>query len=250
MADPASRLQTELLERLVHSTDESEMRAAAANPNLTEDLALALLKRRDLPSGVLQDLSRNTETLKLRSVLMAMICHPRTPRHVSLPASRMLHTFELLTVALQPAVPADLKVAIEQSIIDRLENMSLGERISLAKRGSTRIAERLLRDPELTVVELALVNSHLTEACVVRTLMIDEEIDERFVKLVANHAKWSLRTDVRSALLRNPKTPMGVALTIVHALPADIARESLFHSNLPTSVKTYLMAEIQHRARD
>lgn len=250
MADPPARQQIELLEQLVHSTDENELRAAAANPNLTEDLAMALLKRRDLPASVLQDLAKNTEALKLRSVLMAMICHPRTPRFISLPASRTLHTFELLTVALQPAVPADVKIAIEQSIMDRLENMSLGERISLAKRGSTRIAEALLRDPELTVIELALVNSHLVEACVIRTLMMDEEVDERFVQLVAKHPKWSLRTDVRAALLRNPKTPMGVALNIVHALPADIARDALFQSNLPTSVKAYLMAEIQHRTRD
>jgi hypothetical protein len=250
MADSATRQEMELLEQLVHSTDEGELRAAAANPHLTEDLAMALLKRGDLPASVLQDLARNTEVLKLRAVLMAIICHPRTPRFVSLPASRRLHTFELLTVALQPAVPSDVKVAIEQSIMDRLENMSLGERISLAKRGSTRIAEALLRDPEQNVIELALLNSHLTEACVVRALMIDEEVDERFVRLVANHPKWSLRTDVRSVLLRNPKTPMGVALNIVHALPADMARDALLNSNLPTSVKTYLMAEIQHRARD
>lgn len=247
MAD--TRQQLELLEALIHSTDENELRAAAANPHLTVDLAMALLKRRDLPASVLQDLAKNSEAMKLRSVLMALICHPRTPRFVSLPASRTLHTFELLTVALQPAVPTDVKMAIEQSIMDRLENMSLGERISLAKRGSTRIAERLLRDPELTVIELALLNSHLVEACVVRTLMIDEEVDERFVQLVANHPKWSLRTDVRAALLRNPKTPMGVAITIVHALPADMAREALYQSNLPTSVKTYLLAEIQNRGR-
>ncbi len=95
MADPAARQQIELLEQLVHSTDENELRAAAANPNLTEDLAMALLKRRDLPASVLQDLAKNTEALKLRSVLMAMICHPRTPRFISLPASRTLHTFEL-----------------------------------------------------------------------------------------------------------------------------------------------------------
>jgi hypothetical protein len=250
MSDPPTGPQQDLLERLIHSSDEGELRAAAANPNLTEDLAHALLKRRDLPASVLQDLAKNTEALKTRSILVGLVCHPRTPRFVSLPASRTLHTFELLNVALQPAVPVDVKLAIEQSIIDRLENMSLGERITLAKRGSTRIAEKLLRDPEQNVIELALVNSHLTEACVVRTLMIDEEVDERLVQLVANHAKWSLRTDVRSALLRNPKTPMGVALNIVHALPADIARDALFHSNLPTSVKAYLMAEIQHRTRE
>ena len=249
MAEAASRQQLEMLERLIHSTDEADLRAAAANPHLNEDLALALLKRRDISSNVLQDLAKNTEALKTRSILVALVCHPRTPRFISLPASRTLHTFEMMNVALQPAVPTDLKIAVEQGIIDRLENMSLGERITLAKRGSTRIAERLLRDPELQVIQLALVNPHLTEACVVRTLMIEDEVDERFVKLVAEHPKWSLRTDVRAALLRNPKTPMGTAINIVHKLPVDVAREALKNSNLPTSVKNYLMIEVQNRAR-
>jgi hypothetical protein len=43
---------------------------------------------------------------------------------------------------------------------------------------------------------------------------------------------------------------MAVALQIVHSIPADIARDALFNSNLPNSVKAYLMAEIQHRNRD
>jgi hypothetical protein len=70
-----------------------------------------------------------------------------------------------------------------------------------------------------------------------------------FVELIAGHPKWSLRIDVRCALLRNPKTPMSMAIHFAQSLPADVARDALFHSNLPASVKTYLMAEIQRRQR-
>ncbi len=244
MADPG---RTKELERLVHSQDVAELRAAVGSLHLTKELALALLKRRDLPAPVLQDLAKNGPLLKDHSVLIALICHPRTPKFVSLPASKSLHTFELLQVALQPAVPADVKMAIEQAIIDRLENMSLGERITLAKRGSRKIAERLLSDAEQAVVDLALANGHLTEACVVRTLMLSEEVDEQFVKKVAEHRKWSLRTDVRAALLRNPKTPMAVAIRLVQALPADVAREALVNSNVPENVRAYLLKEVEAR---
>jgi hypothetical protein len=250
MSSPEIEQRIESLERLIHSHDGDELRAAAGNPQLTEELALALLKRHDLSAGVLQDLSKNSEVLKSRKVLVAMICHPRTPRFVSLPVLRSLFTFELLTVALQPAVPADLKMAIEQTIVEKIANMSLGERITLAKRGSKRVAERLLCDPDRSVVELALANPYLTEAGVVHTLMKGSEVDVRFVELVATHPKWSLRLDVRCALLRNPKTPMAVALKIVHSIPADVARDALYHSNLSANVKTYLMSEIQNRPRD
>lgn len=239
----------ERLEKLIHSHAEDDLCAAAENPHMNEDLAKALLARRDLSGKVLQELAKNQAILKSRPVLVGLVSHPRTPRFVSLPMARSLYTFELMTVALQPAVPADVKIAIEQVIIDRLEKVSLGEKLTLAKRGSTRVAERLLIDPDSRVVELALNNPFLTEACIIRTLMRDP-VDPRFVEKVARHSKWSLRTDVRCALLRNPNTPMAAALQFAQSLPADVARDALFNSNLPHSVKTYLMVEIQHRLRD
>ena len=239
----------ERLEKLIHSHAEDDLCAAAENPHLNEDLAKALLQRRDLTQKMLQELAKNHAILKSRPVLVALVSHPKTPRFVSLPMARSLYTFELMTVALQPAVPADVKIAIEQIIVDRLEKLSLGERITLAKRGSTRVAERLLRDPDPRVVDLAMDNPYLTEACIIRTLM-REEIDPRFVEKMARHRKWSLRTDVRCALLRNPNTPMAAALQFAQTLPADVARDALFNSNLPRSVKTYLLIEVQNRMRE
>ena len=245
----AQEQHLERLEKLIHSQAEEDLCAAAENPHLNEDLAKALLQRRDLSPKVLQDLAKNTALLKLRPVLVGLVSHPKTPRFISLPMARSLHTFELMSVALQPAVPADVKIALEQLIIDRLEKLSLGERMTLAKRGSMRVAERLLIDADSGVVDLAMNNPFLTEACVIRTLMRDE-LEPRFVNTVARHPKWSLRNDVRCALLRNPNTPMTAALQYARSLPADVARDALFHSNLPHSVKTYLLMEIQHRVRE
>lgn len=244
-----AQVHQERLEKLIHSHTEEDLCAAAENPYLNEDLACALLQRRDLSAKVLQELAKNQSILKSRPVLVALVSHPKTPRFVSLPMARSLHTFELMNVALQPAVPADVKIAIDQIVADRLEKLSLGERITLAKRGSMRIAERLLMDPDPRVLELAMDNPYLTEACIIRTLM-REELDPRFVERVARHRKWSLRTDVRCALLRNPNTPMGAALQFAQTLPADVARDALFNSNLPHSVKTYLLIEVQNRLRE
>lgn len=246
MSGPAPGLH---LEQLIHSTSPDDLQRAVTSSALTEDLALALLKRRDLPAPILQELARNSVVTKHHSVLIGLITHAKTPRFVSLPLVRQLHTFEMLNVATSPATPPDVKMAVEQAILDRLEQLSLGERITLAKRGSTRIAERLLRDPELKVVELALQNPYLTEACIVRTLMSEDPPEVTFVEKIAHHPKWSLRTDIRCALLRNLNTPLAVALHLAQTLPADVARDALFHSNLPHNIKTYLMSEIQHRPR-
>lgn len=247
-AQRATERQLHALDRLIHSHAEDDMLTAASNPNLTEDLARALLSRHDLPGSVLQALAKNGVVAKHRSVLVALVGHPHTPRFVALPMARSLFPFELMNVALQPGVPADLKVVLEQMLIDKLETMSLGERISLAKRGSTRVAEALLSDKEMRVVETAMTNPYLTEACIVHVLM-REDVPPRFVELVAHHAKWGLRNDIRYALLRNPNTPLAMALRFAQTLPADVARDALHNSNLPNNVKAYLMAEVQNRLR-
>ena len=47
-----------------------------------------------------------------------------------------------------PVVPTDIKMAAEDSLINRLERLAQGERLTLARRASGRIAAELLFDSE------------------------------------------------------------------------------------------------------
>jgi hypothetical protein len=124
----------------------ADLLRVAADPALTEDLALALLKRADLPAEVLELLAKNANALKSRKVKLALASHPRTPRHVSVPLARQFYTFDLMKVALSPAVPADVKVAVDDVLISRLKTVTIGERLTLARRASGRVAAALLLD--------------------------------------------------------------------------------------------------------
>ena len=122
------------LEEAIHSASAEVLKAAAADSALDEDLALALLKRSDLPAEVLEQISKNAAVVNSRKVKLALLVHARTPRHVSLAFLRKLFTFDLMKVALTPVVAGDIKAAAEETLIRRLESLSLGERISLARR--------------------------------------------------------------------------------------------------------------------
>jgi hypothetical protein len=189
----------------VRSTSHEVMAEAASDPALTEDLALALLKQSDLPSQVLDRLSRNGGVMKSRKVKLALVEHLRTPRHISVPLVRHLFTFDLMRVALTPVVPADIKMVAEESLINRLERLSQGERLSLAHRASGRVAATLLIDREPRVIHAALENSRLTESAVIKVLM-RRDAPEAFVRAVCHHSKWSPRREIRVALLHNGKT--------------------------------------------
>ena len=176
-------------------------------PELSEDQALALLQRPEVTGEALVSLARNPGTTKSRKVRLALTIHPRTPRHVSLPMLRRLFTFDLMRVALTPTVAADIKRAAEDQLLNRLESLSMGKKISLARRASGRVAAALLRDPEPRIVATALENPHLTEAHVVTALTKPDASASLFV-IVSAHPKWSLRREVQIALLRSGNTPI------------------------------------------
>src|SRR5713101_6041602 len=196
----------------------------AAASELSEDQALGLLKRADVTASSLAQLGRNPSVTNSHKVLLALATHHRTPRHITIPLLRRLFTFDLMQVALAPTVAADVKRAAEEQILNRTESLSSGERISLARRASGRVAAALLLDTEVRVISTALDNSHLVEASVVTVLMKHNAPESLFV-LVSGHPKWSLRGEVHVAMLRNDKTPLERAVEFAGNFSADFLRE-------------------------
>jgi hypothetical protein len=220
--------------------------ASAADASLSEDAALALLRRPDLSADARERLAKNGSVRKHRKVKLALVEHPKTPRHVSLPLVRQLYIFDLVQVALTPVVPTDVKMAAAEALCNRMETISSGEKLTLAHRASGRVAGELLLDAELRVVRAALQNSHLTEASIVRALL-RPEATTALVEQVAHHPQWSLRREVRVALLRNEKTPMARAVEFARSLSVAQLRAILPGSRLPENVKAFLLADLEKR---
>jgi len=213
---------------------------ATSEPVLNEDLALSLLKRTDLPVELIEKLSKNSAIMKSRKVKRAVVAHPRSPRHVSVSILRQLFTFDLMQIALLPTLAGDLRVAAEESLIRRLEAITPGEKLSLARRASGRVAGMLLLDPDPRIVRAALENPRMTEVLLSRALT-RTGVSPALVLAVCSHAKWSLRREIRVALLRNEKTPLGYALEFARTFPVRVLKEILEGSRLPQDVKGQLL---------
>jgi hypothetical protein len=245
----------------------AELVRAAGDPELTEDLALALLKRSDLPAEALERLAKNVNVVSSRKVKIAVASHPHTPRHVSVPLSRQFYTFDLMKVALSPSVPADVKVAIDTVLISRLSAVTAGERLTLARRASGRVAAMLLTDitgrngktaihevaggkmknsetvaRETRVMRVALDNPRLTESLVIKAIL-RLDASEALISVVAQHEKWSLREEIRAALLRTEYLSLARALEFIQGIPMAALQEVLGSSRLPLKFKEHLLRE-------
>jgi hypothetical protein len=221
----------------------STLHAAAADPALTEDLILAQLKT-DLAAEEIAQISTNSVVTKSRKVRLALAAHPHTPRRLVLRLIRELYTFDLMHFALLPAAAADLKRIADDILVSRLASVSLGERISLARRCSGNVAAALLLDKASRVWQTALENSRLGEAAIVKALQ-RPGATPAFVGAVCHHQKWSLRPEVRIALLRNPHTPLARALEFARRLPPPQLRDILHTSRLPEKIKGYLRKNLE-----
>jgi hypothetical protein len=248
-----------------------ELVRTAGDPELSEDLALALLKHAELSAEVLEILAKNGNALKSRKVKIALVSHARTPRHVSVPLARQLYTFEMMKVALSAMVPADVKVAVDDLLISRLNTVTVGERLTLARRGSGRVAAALLTGvesgsgktkkvdsaeaaagksrkgagadtPELRVMRTALENPRLTEAMLTNAVL-GSGASVALVQAVARHEKWSLRKEIRAALLRTEHLSLARALEFGSEIPMGLRREILASSRLPEKIKEQLLRE-------
>ncbi|HZU42363.1 MAG TPA: hypothetical protein VE994_06800 [Terriglobales bacterium] len=236
-----------MAEELMGEMSGDNLRSVATNPGLTEDLALLLLNRSDLPAAVLDELARNPSAMQSHRVRSRVACHPHTPRHLAINVIRQLYTFELMQVALAPTALPEVIIAAEQAILMRLDKIAAGERITLGHRGSTRIAGALLLDGDPRVIEAALDNGRLTEDFVLKAIM-SPKASPVLLELVSHHAKWSLRADLREALLRNEKLPVARALELAKLMPVRTLREILHDARLRENVRTFLEKEVQKRS--
>lgn len=243
LADSLSRKAALPLEEAVHSTIREDLLRVASDPTLTADLALALLQRADLPGEVIEELSKNRTLLKLRKVKIALASHAQAPRHVSVPLIRQLYTFDLMKVALLPVVPADVKRTAEETLLGRLKTITFGERLTLARQASGRIAGVLL-DGEERIMCAALENVRLTEASIVQAVL-KPEASSALIQAVAQHAKWSRRKDVQVALLRTEYLSLARAMAFARGISPERLREILQSSRLSTRIKNQLLRESQ-----
>jgi len=243
----AGRSETILSDAPPDRTDANSSLGFDPTPALNEELALALLERRDLPPETLEQLGQDPAALKSRKVCFALAAHPRTPRHLALRLLRHFHTADLMQFGLRPSVAADLKHFAAEQLVARLPSVTLGERLMLARRASQTVAAALLLDKEAKVAHTALDNARLTEAGVVRALM-RPNASSVFVEAVCHHAKWSLRREIRLALLRSPHTPLARALEFARKLPPPILRDVLHTSRLPEKIKAYLRENLKQRS--
>ncbi|MGB2664069.1 MAG: hypothetical protein WAK48_08710 [Candidatus Acidiferrum sp.] len=245
----AARARTatgEDLNALIYHPVPAVLMALLDNPAFDETKLTLLLSRKDLPTEILEEIGRRKAFLKSYAVKKSLVLHPRTPRLVVLRLLKDLYLMDLVQFTLSPAVSEELKRYAQEQIVARLPQMPLGQKITLARRGPSRVAGALVADGHAQVMPIALENPYLTEAQVLKALA-REKVPVAVVQALANHRKWSQCYNVRLAIVRNSSTPISIILGFLPQLTVNDLRVLAEPGVVAENLRKYLLAEVRRR---
>lgn len=202
---------------------------------LTEEEALFVLANRNCTSQICQLIAQNQKLTSYYTVRARLVSHRATPQAQALKFVRHLYWSDLLRYSTNVLIPASVRRAIDRQLAGRLEQLTLGERISSARSCSTELIRLIMFDPHPRVFRALLSNPRLREDDLV-VLIASERASAEQLNMIAADRKWAFRYSIRRSLVLNPTTPRAVAASqLRHLRQSDL---DLLMKNPQTS--TYL----------
>lgn len=218
------------------------LRAALRNPALDEAHLLALLRHTGLHPDLFTLLHQQHEPPAGNyQVLLALVQHAETPAHIVSTLLPRLYLFDLLKICCMPGVPPDQKTAAERAIIQRVPTQPLGNKLTLARRGTAAIAEALLKEGQPQVVAACLDNPHLKEGALHQFINSAAATAET-ISQIARHNRWQHRPELQQAILKNPRTPAIWFTLFLPRLPRSVIKNLALSPRL-TPQQKLLVAE-------
>ncbi len=247
-ADKARAASAHELDHILHERSREIVEAVLENPALEERHLLVLLSRKGLEREFVVRIAQNRAWMRSYRMKAAVVKHPRTPRHIALPFLKYIYLFDLLAIAKTPGTAPDLKRLAEDSILSQLGSIALGQKLSLARQGSNRIAKGLLDDKERRVIEAALANPAMTDLAVAEALLM-EKSGPALTDAAIEHPLWRARLPVKLALVRSRHLSLARFANIVEESPLADLRDLKDDPRLEANLRAYVAKMVASRRK-
>ena len=224
-----------------------ELAAAARDPNLTEDAAMALLKNNSLPADAVSLIAENPHLRGSYKIKRASANHPNCPLKVALSFLKHLRIFDLADITRNRFVRGELRKKVELMIDERLSALPSGVKIALIRRSSPELIVRIMERSDSHVIAACLDSPLMTEARLYG-MLVKRTTRAPLIRAVAEHPRWSLRYDIAMALVRNFHTPMERVVEFIQRLRATDLELLYQDPELPSTTRPFIHQALLERA--
>jgi hypothetical protein len=194
---------------------------------LTEDDALSILDHPFVTSAIIQKIAQDPRLSSFYSVRLKLVAHRKTPQMYAAKLVHYLHWPDLVRLSVEVMVPAPVRRAIDTQLLARTTELTLGQRITSARRCSAALIKHFLYDPDPKVFIALLINQLLREDDLLALIASGRATRDQ-LSLLAGDIKWSFRYALRRALVLNPTTPRSVAAAQLRHLTVPDLR-NIYH---------------------
>lgn len=148
-------------------------------------------------------------------ILELLFHHPDTPEQVK------THISGILQLPVKPQAKTGdehrRKQAKPQNLLQRIQMLSVGERLQLALKGGREIRSILIKDSNKQVMLSVLDNQKITDS-EVELIARSRQMPEEVLRTISKNREWLKNYAISFALVTNPKTPPGIAMTLISGL--------------------------------
>jgi len=217
MTSSSSRPDGGLRARLA-SASATRLSAALDDPALDLDGMVLLLRNRAATPEILRRIASDRRWTRAYEVKRGLAFHPATPLPIARRFLDHLYWKDLSSLAGDLRLPPPLRRAAERILLVRVAELTLGERIALARTAGPGVIPALRQSGEPKVLRALLGNPRLVEGDAA-SLASGSGTPPEVLRCLASHPTWGNRHAIRLGLVRNPRTPAAVSLGILEQLP-------------------------------
>jgi len=222
----------------LHLADASSayLEGALENAGLGVEELVLVLRSQAATAAILARVGRNRSWMRPREIKLALVGNPKVPHVLARRFLPHLYWRDLAELAVNLRVAPVLRREAERLLKTRVPELSVGERVALARRGSRGLIELLGGEPDALVLRALAGNARATEADIARVLA-RSDVPADFLRWLADQSSWSQRRTVRLALIRHPRTPPSSALRMIQTLSCGDQEDLRRDATVPRLVR-------------
>jgi hypothetical protein len=148
-------------------------------------------------------------------ILGMLLDNPQTPENVRKIVAERLN--QPTAGSGEPVGAERTKEFRKESLQQKVQRLNVSERVQLALKGGREIRGILARDPNKEVLLGILENGKITES-EIEMMAKNRSALEEVLRRISKNREWMKKYPIVYALVTNPKTPPGVAVTFVSSL--------------------------------
>jgi hypothetical protein len=137
-------------------------------------------------------------------------------------------------VPVEPAEEIETQTGLSEG---QIRMLPVPARLKLSRGASRLLRSILMRDASVQVALSALLNNALNEQEVEQTAN-SRSVAEELLEAISKKREWVSRYNVAKALVKNPKTPLPIALKLVNRMAVRDLRDLGRDKNIPDAVRS------------